>query len=385
MGREPDVESLLGLVGSIYEAAFEPERWNGVLPRIVSALNAHRGFMGFTRTTGARSVSTVSHEVDDDFVERWQGEFAGFDPWLDRSGPIPTGQVVQGVEVIPWEDLCATEVHRAVFRGKTDDLICASVANHGDAFDFVTVHKGMRDGPFAAVEVRAMQLLAPHLVRAAQLHDKLSVLSEERAAHAALLERLPFGVVFVDPRGRITGANPEAERILRSGDGIGVHSGFLHVAQPDAGKRLASAIAGAAAEADRIGADAGALLTVSRRTGGRYQVLVAPLPAPSRERIFRPLAPRASALVVISDPEAAPEPAAEALARLFGLTAALGRLAAALASGLTLAEYAEQAAITKGTARWHLKEPFARTGTSRQAELVRVLLSSVAQLRDVSE
>jgi len=82
----------------------------------------------------------------------------------------------------------------------------------------------------------------------------------------------------------------------------------------------------------------------------------------------------------VSDPEAAPEPAAETLRRLFGLTPAVSKLAAALAAGRTIADHAEEARITQGTARWHMKELFARTGTSRQAELVRLLLGGIAQL-----
>lgn len=74
-------------------------------------------------------------------------------------------------------------------------------------------------------------------------------------------------------------------------------------------------------------------------------------------------------------------PAARALRQLLGLTPALARLAAALAAGETVAEQAEKAGVTQGTARNQLKELFARTGTQRQAELVRVLLSGVAQLR----
>lgn len=129
------------------------------------------------------------------------------------------------------------------------------------------------------------------------------------------------------------------------------------------------------------GADGGALLTVPRADGTRpYQVLLAPVSAQSREQVFG-FRRHVAAAMVVSDPDSVSEPAATALARLFELTPALARLAAALAAGRTLAEYAESASITQGTARWHLKELFARTGTSRQADLVRLLLSGVAQLR----
>jgi DNA-binding CsgD family transcriptional regulator len=85
--------------------------------------------------------------------------------------------------------------------------------------------------------------------------------------------------------------------------------------------------------------------------------------------------------VVVSDPDAAPEPTATTLARLFGLTPALARLAAALAAGWSVADYSEEAEISQNAARWQLKQLLGRTGTNRQAELVRLLLAGVAQLR----
>jgi hypothetical protein len=46
------------------------------------------------------------------------------------------------------------------------------------------------------------------------------------------------------------------------------------------------------------------------------------------------------------------------------LTPALSRLAAAIGVGMTVKAYADEAAITEGTARQQLKELFARTGTA---------------------
>lgn len=49
-----------------------------------------------------------------------------------------------------------------------------------------------------------------------------------------------------------------------------------------------------------------------------------------------------------------------------------------MAEDKTIAEYAEAARVTGETARQQLKDLFARTGTRRQAELVRLVMSSLA-------
>lgn len=84
------------------------------------------------------------------------------------------------------------------------------------------------------------------------------------------------------------------------------------------------------------------------------------------------------ALVVVTEPDA-PLQVPEGLLRdLYGLTPAEARLAASLAAGRTLQEHAEAEGTATGTARWRLKQVFAKTETRRQAELAALVLRSVA-------
>jgi DNA-binding CsgD family transcriptional regulator len=87
-------------------------------------------------------------------------------------------------------------------------------------------------------------------------------------------------------------------------------------------------------------------------------------------------APAPAALVIVADPEAAPQAPAGVLQKLYGLTPAEAGLTQALAAGRTLQEYADAAQVTCETARWRLKQVLATTDTRRQADLVRLLLSS---------
>ncbi|MCY1519378.1 hypothetical protein D9M68_541280 [compost metagenome] len=48
--------------------------------------------------------------------------------------------------------------------------------------------------------------------------------------------------------------------------------------------------------------------------------------------------------------------------------------------GLTLDESAERLGVSRNTVRAHLRGVFAKTGATRQAQLVKTLLNSVASL-----
>lgn len=75
---------------------------------------------------------------------------------------------------------------------------------------------------------------------------------------------------------------------------------------------------------------------------------------------------------------------APALEKIFGLTAAEGRLAAELSRGIPLATIAQSRNVSITTLRTQLASIFGKTGTSRQPELV-ALLSRVCQFSAVAD
>ena len=198
-----------------------------------------------------------------------------------------------------------------------------------------------------------------------------------RAASSAF-ELLPYGVIGLDGGGRAVFANSVAHGLLTARRGLRMLGVNLIADDSAASALLREAIARASAS---DGASEPTLVRCPRRSSMRaLQVLVSPAhatPVLSLDRAER----SARVLVIVSDPDNAPLPDAAALAQLFDLTPALARLAAAIASGVTVAEHAEGSGVRASTARQQLKELMARVGVHRQAELVRVLLSGVAQLR----
>ena len=91
-------------------------------------------------------------------------------------------------------------------------------------------------------------------------------------------------------------------------------------------------------------------------------------------RAGSPIANAAAAIFVA--PAAAPAPApSDALSALFDLTAAEARVFSKIAAGKTLAEAAGDLGVEASTAKTHLLRVFNKTGTHRQAELVKLAAS----------
>ena len=124
--------------------------------------------------------------------------------------------------------------------------------------------------------------------------------------------------------------------------------------------------------------EAGGLLLVPRSWPLRpLTMTVTPLVASRRKGSVMPGVTRPAALLLIHDPDRTVPLPAERLCRVFGLTPAEAKLAAALAGGSTLGQYADRASIKIGTARWYLKQVLAKTGVHRQSELVRNVIATV--------
>ena len=83
-------------------------------------------------------------------------------------------------------------------------------------------------------------------------------------------------------------------------------------------------------------------------------------------------------ILFVTDPDRPPAVSAEIVARTFDLTESESRVAASIAQGATLEETAQEMNLTVSTVRTYLKQVFSKTGTSRQAELVKMILVSSA-------
>jgi DNA-binding CsgD family transcriptional regulator len=79
--------------------------------------------------------------------------------------------------------------------------------------------------------------------------------------------------------------------------------------------------------------------------------------------------------VFVTDPERRATVAGRQLVELFGLTPAEAQLAVALLAGKRLARIAAERGVQLPTVRNQLRAVLAKTGTGRQAELVRLLAS----------
>ena len=223
-------------------------------------------------------------------------------------------------------------------------------------------------GPFNAREERLLARLLPHARRAFVTGLRLRRLEVERRALGASIGALDEAVLALGPQGDLVFANAKAMRLLAGDGGIRIDPrGLLCCEVPADTDRLRSAVASALGTR-RAPTRVGSLCAVTR--AGALPLVITIVPLQSETVLGR----ETSALLLVRDPDSRAPTDPEQLIRLFGLTPAEARLASCIADGEDLPSVARALGIARETARNQLKAVFAKTGTRRQVELVRLIL-----------
>jgi DNA-binding CsgD family transcriptional regulator len=178
------------------------------------------------------------------------------------------------------------------------------------------------------------------------------------------LERMGCGGVLLDEMGYGLLTNPVALRLLR--DEVGPPSGPVEEREwlRNAIKRLLRS------SSERFTLKADAWVTIHREDKRDLALHAVPIGEGDVQ---------ARTMVILVDLSTTPQPRSEVLEKLFGLTAAEARLAIQIGRGDTPADIALENGVSIATVRSPLASVFAKTQTSRQAELV-ALLARVAIL-----
>ena len=375
-------ESWDELIARIYDVALGAEEWPSVIAHASDLLGAGAA-QCFIADWSKEEVSispVVSHRLDPESAAHWLEHYIDQDLWTSALGPRIASSVATGASAVDRSDLRRSEIYGVLLGpNRIEDLLCTVLADESGVHTVLSFYA--RD-LFQRRQVELLERLRPHLLKAARLQQQLAPLEAHGDMRSAALDALTIGVLILDAAGRLVHANRRAESILNGRDGLGVCDRRLRCQRRTETADLDAAIHRALEGALGLASANASVLAISRPSLRRpLCVLVSPIPQRSREAlplVAEDMGGRAAVLLTITDPEERVQLPVERLVTLFGLTASEARLAAALASRETVDEYAEQARITRGTARWTVKRVLDKTGCRRQSELVHLLATSVA-------
>jgi len=377
------------LVGLIYQGALEEQPWQSALPALREALDAQvvslilrpptaddQGvILNCVRPDQDRSGhdSTLA-DPNDWEVCAYREQFFSLDPFIN----LPLDTVITLEDILPDKDLVTSDYYLyylepiGLFR-----ILGVDTAEPGGMLARLRCSRRNTEERFKLRERQLLTLLTPHLRRAIEIYAKLNRMTSERDVYAGAVSQLSVASIILDEQGRLLTTNAVGRALLDQGEGISLRDGRLHIEGRDINKELQQALATIIKAQQRGETSVVRALRVPR-PAGRSDLGLVIRPVPASQWSEGQSSP--SAAVFISDPDLHESTSRQILGELFSLTPAEANLATLLARGLSLAQVSTAQTISQHTARAQLKSIFAKTGVSRQAELVRLVLKSVASL-----
>ena len=231
-------------------------------------------------------------------------------------------------------------------------------AHGGDGGDHV-VHPEQRD-TFEPSTPHRSRLIAQHLDRASSIERECA----KAAALEDLFDHFRSAIFLLAPTASVLHANAAGRRMLAQGSVLRSGSGRLAASETHGAHAFQDLVETAIA---KPGPDPrGTAFTLRGCDGQRYVGQVLPLSATARRR-------EVSAIVLISKVGFELPPIAQAIAETFDLTATEVRVLLACVEWSGVAKAAVALGVGRATVKTHLHRLFRKTGTSCQAELVKLV------------
>lgn len=364
------------IVGALYDAAMGNRSWHEVSHRLMTAMSGQSLIL----LVHDPLEVIVTQNLPEEALRTYGAHYAPMDVWTrGMEKKQLTNRPVPGAELIDYRSLENTEFYCDFLKPRVPmyHVACSLLTLGRNCQAGLGIHRPRDAGAFEAPDIALMGRLLGHVRASLELRRRLCTSDNTAAFAFAALDQLSTAVVLLAPTGGLLHANSAAEKIFRAGDGLTIGVNGLRAAIVEDDKRLQEAIAAARATTfNSPGGQGGVGRVRISRTSGRRAYAASVMPV--GRHLSSPGVPKPAVIVFIADPSRRPVVAPRTLEIQFGISPAEAKLVAALVSGTSLPQYAQQAGISYHTARTLLARALTRTETGSQLDLTRLVLTSQA-------
>jgi DNA-binding CsgD family transcriptional regulator len=360
------------LVGPIYDTVLDQGRWNEVLGLCRDFVGGQSASIFAKDETGmAGGIFFYDGRLSEPYPQLYFDTYAHLDPSTGGHLLTPLERPVSTGDIVDLSEFYDTRFYREWVEPQgLVDFISAPIEKIGGWAAMFGVFRHARHGMADDGAKSRLALLVPHIRRAVLIGRVL----EERSYRAASLgdacDGLAAGVFLVDAAGSLAHANASGHELLRPGGPLQLRDNRITSANRDAATAIAEMIA-AAGRGDTATGTRGVSLPLRDRDGVPYAVHLLPLSSGARRHAGARYAATAALFVHKADIDIPAAP--EVIARTFELTLSELRVMLAIVEVGGVPETALALGIAESTVKTHLHQVFAKTGTSRQADLVRIV------------
>jgi DNA-binding CsgD family transcriptional regulator len=378
-GAAMRAETLPEMIGTLYDCVLEPERWSKTLPLISTMGESTASSIVVHDRTGTGGGRIFEHGADQSYLRLYFEKLAAAKAFsktavLDQLGNVATMTMLAGEREPLHSDFYVRWVKPLGFR----DVMGVLVLKSGRRVAWFSIVRSEIQAPYGPKELRLMATLSPHVCRALLISDALELQTVAAARLEETVDQLSTSIILTEREGRITYMNGAAERLLKGGAALKAMNGRLAAVQPKARESLSRALS-LSTEGKAPPTTGRHFIALPDAEGGGIVASILPLEWRSGRNPLSQLP--GSAAVILQDPGASMQIPTEALSDLYGLTRAEARVLEHIVRGQTPQDAADELGVTLNTVKTHLQNLFAKTNTTRQAELAQLVAKTTPPIR----
>jgi DNA-binding CsgD family transcriptional regulator len=370
-----DTELLSGMIGDIYDAALDPALWLDVLEQCSTFVGGAAAALYIKDPVSKAAIIDRNYVfgIPDEFTDRYLDTYVKLDPSTTGLFFFGVGEVSSTADILPLDEFYQTRFFRE-WAGPQHliDATTTLLERSTTSYAAFSVLRHERNGTVDDACRHRMRLLAPHIRRAVLIGNTLELKTAEAATLADAFDGLAAGMFLVDGQGHLVHANARGHVMLDEGSILRKAGGCLIAKDPAAGQALRAVFAAAATGGDGLGTQG---IAVPLAADG-HVAHVLPLTSGARRKVGAGYAAVAAVFVRKAGLDAPAAP--ELIAKLHGLTPSELRVLLAVFESGGVPNVAEALGISEATVKTHLRRLFEKTGTARQADLVKLVAGFAA-------
>ena len=371
-----DEDAYQRILASLSDAMLDDSHWPGTSALIDEACGLTGNCLAVSEgpkddmrvLTAGFYVRGQRHE---DLEREYLEVYHPIDERVPRVRRLPDSRLVHVTDLYTAEELKTSPTYNEIMlRGKHQNSLNVRLeAAEGSHITWALGDPVASNG-WGSSEIAMIRTLLTHIRQFIRVRQTLVRAEARETSAVALLDNPRIGVLHLDRRGRVLEVNDRARTILRQGGGLAEGDGVLRARDAGDRLRLERLVASALPDSGAI-AVSGSML-VGRGSGLPPLVVhVKPVTVPQPDYGAR----HTAALVLIVEPGRGPRIDPDLVAGALGLTPMEARVAVWLAQGRSVRDMAKATGHTEGSIYWHLKQIYQKQPISRQADLVRLVLS----------
>jgi DNA-binding CsgD family transcriptional regulator/PAS domain-containing protein len=363
-------QRLTSLISNIYDTALDTALWPDVLAAVADFVGGQATGL-LVKDTMNKCVAAHYHaRVDPHYMQLYRDTYSSFGP-VATSLYCDVDRVVSIPELVPYEEYRRSRFYREWARPQGwIDIAIAVLEKSTVGCSCLSVVRCESNGMVDDEMRRRIALVTPHLRRAMLINRTIDFKEAQAAALADVLDGLTVGVFLLDSNGRIVHANAAANEILDTADFLRSSCGRLVAgdARADQAMRETAAVA---ADGEAAAGVKGIAVPLTAHNGDRYVAHMLPLTSGARRNAGAAYAAAVAVFVRKATLQCSSPP--EVIGKTYTLTPAELRVLVGIVEIGGVPEVAAELGVADATVKTHLRRLFEKTGTSRQADLVKLV------------